>query len=320
MTAAIPLQQSPEWYAWRRGGIGASEFPAILGEDPWKGERQIALEKRGEVEPEPETAAQRWGKRLQRAALEVYAESSPVPIHHVNTTAVSRRYPHVFASLDGRYVGQRRGVEVKLTREQWDEPPRRVVIQTQVQMGVLELDAIDVVKVSLGYSEPQSFTVERDDLAIAKLLPLGEAWYRRFVLGDRLPPIDGSRATSRHLDRIMGPPEMEPGPDEIALALELHRIRQAKKRLEEVEEPEAANRLKDAMHGSYAMAGGGVRVTWKPEKARLEVNHEGIAAAYRAILEQMEYRAEDLDAIVSLHSATIEGRRPLKVALEEARE
>lgn len=324
---AIPLQGTPDWYAWRRNGIGASEIPAILGEDPYMGEYELALEKRGLTERSPENDAQRWGKRVQRTALEMVAESRGWTVRNVNTTAVSRRFPHVYASLDGRHQGQRRGIEVKLAREKWeDEPPRRVQIQCQTQMGVHEFEAIDVVKVAPYYSEPLVFTVERDDILIAKLLPLGEKWYDRYVLGDELPPVDGSRAASRHLDRQEGPPEMQADIDQAALAARLQAIRRTLKTAE-AEESEVINRLKESMHGSYALVGHGFKVAWKPSKPRTTTDWKLVAKAYRDVLEMagewdretlaVHASTDYLDTLVSLHSATGEGTRPFRVTFEE---
>lgn len=44
-------QGSAEWLAWRRGGIGASEAPIILGDSPWKNPFQLYEEKLGKPRP-----------------------------------------------------------------------------------------------------------------------------------------------------------------------------------------------------------------------------------------------------------------------------
>lgn len=42
---------SPEWLAYRRTGIGASEVGSVLGVCPWKSPVDVWLEKMGRVPP-----------------------------------------------------------------------------------------------------------------------------------------------------------------------------------------------------------------------------------------------------------------------------
>lgn len=303
-----PLQNTPEWVAWRRGGIGASELPAIIGEDSFRSEYELALEKRGEGEPQRLNSAMAWGHRVQRIALDVYAEMTGYRVRNVNTTMVSKRHPHVYASLDGRVVGERRGVEVKLT-SRWEEPPRKVVVQCQAQMGVASLDVVDVVRVGM-YGEPAIYPIERDDTLIRELLDLGEAWYQRYVLGDELPPVDGSRGASRHLDRIEGPPEMEADDDQAVLAARLQAVKRTVK-ASEAEHDELVNRLKDSMHGSYALIGHGFRVAWKPSKGRTSTDWKGVAARLG-----LDAAPDALTSAVEEYTTTGEGARPFRVTFD----
>jgi putative phage-type endonuclease len=309
---AVPLQGTPEWVAWRRGGVGASELPAILGMDRWKGEYQLALLKRGEIEPEPENEAMRWGHRVQRLALAAYAEQAGLRVRNVSTTAVSREYPHVYASLDGRVVGQRRGIEVKLTRERWDgEPPRRVQVQVQAQMGVLDLERVDVVRVAAHYVAPEIYVVERDEAAIGDLLPLAEAWYQRYVLGDELPPVDGSQAASRHLARYRGEAERDATDEQVAIARALVDMRRRRETLEE-EDRKARNALKATMAGLGVIRGGGYRVVWSAVKGRTVVDWKSVAGDYRRQLEDLMDEAE-LAAVESFHTSVGEPGDRLEV-------
>lgn len=41
-------QRTPEWYEWRRAGIGASDIPVLTGNSPYTSRRQLFLQKRGE--------------------------------------------------------------------------------------------------------------------------------------------------------------------------------------------------------------------------------------------------------------------------------
>lgn len=316
LTTPSPPQNSPVWEAWRRGGIGASEIPAILGLDPYMGEFELAAIKRGDQEPRPQSEAMKWGHRVQLAALQMHAERVGGKIREQHKSIVSKRYPHVFASLDGRVVGKRKGVEVKLARDRWDEVPHRVVVQTQTQMGVAELDEVDVVKVAM-YAEPLVFTIERDDALIDELLPMGEEWYCRYVLGDELPRLDGSAAASRHLNGIHGAPEAQATIDQAALAARLQSVRQRAKALE-AQDRDLVNAMKASMEGAYRLVGDGFTVNWKPSKQSERTDWPSVAASFRRELVE-GYGANDdsLESVVGMHTTTKDGARPFRVTFEE---
>jgi putative phage-type endonuclease len=307
-----PLQGTPEWVAWRKGGIGASELPAIVGEDPYRSEYELALLKRGEIETET-NAAMAWGHRVQRAAIEMYVDMTGRKVRNVHTSTVSRRYPHVFASLDGRVVGERRGVEVKLTRA-WTEPPRRVVIQCQAQMGVCGLDVVDVMRVGMGYAEPGIYPIERDDALIEELLGMGEAWYLRYVVGDELPPVDGSRGASRHLDRLRGEDVAVASDTQIAL---LEALRATRDRLAATQDEERRliNGLKASMAGTGVLDAPGARVTWAPVKGRSTVDWHKVAQVIASTVPELS--PEMFDDIAERHTTTGEPSTRLAVKFEE---
>ncbi len=44
-------QRTPEWYEWRRSGIGASDVPVLTGNSPYQNKRQLFLQKKGLGKP-----------------------------------------------------------------------------------------------------------------------------------------------------------------------------------------------------------------------------------------------------------------------------
>lgn len=304
-----PPYRSPEWIAWRRGGLGASDLAAVVGCDPYKGEYALALEKRGDAPDVEETVAMRWGARIESLALDAYTEETGRELVRGETFA-DERWPHLFATLDGRHATL--GVEVKATTR-WVVPPRHVKVQALAQMGLAGLDAVDIVRVS-PYGEPLITTVERDDDAITDLLELGEAWYERYVLGDELPPPDGSREAMRYLDRFRGDEEAEATADQAAIVGALHQVRQRQDQLE-TERRALEGALKASMAGTGVLTGEGFRVTWSAVKPRVTTDWKAVARAYRLLLPASE---EDThDAIESIHTATGEGSTRLLVKWEE---
>jgi putative phage-type endonuclease len=140
-----------EWLAWRHGGIGASDAPALMGENPWKSERRLFAEKcappkvwfartppraqptlpppprpeavQGSLfdPPKPRTmpaarpvsggGAMARGNALEPYARALFAEQIGVAVEPLCLESTGR--PWQRASLDGIDVASRRVVEIK---------------------------------------------------------------------------------------------------------------------------------------------------------------------------------------------------------------
>jgi putative phage-type endonuclease len=319
-------QGSETWLAERRGPdgyIGASEIAALYGRDPYKGEFDVWLDKTGRSEGQPSSWPMTWGSRVQRLALEVYSEIAGKKVRNVTRTTTNRRWPHVRATPDGRVVGERRGVEAKWTGRNITVPPEHWILQCQGQMGVCDLDVVDIIRLS-GRDEPLIMTVQRDEALIDEMLDGAEAWYCRYVLGDEPPPMDGSRGASRYLDSL--PAEdipMVASVEQDFLVGQLAGLRQ-KEEQAKAEADDVVNRIKESMVGSYRLEGRGYHVTWKPTKARTTVDWQAIAAEYRLRITAWEsaLNAEwdpeaDLGGIERKHTTTGEGSRPFRLSLDK---
>jgi putative phage-type endonuclease len=104
-------QGTPEWRAWRHGGIGASEASTVLGENPFKSAEQLLREKRGPVQNFTPNAKMALGTRLEPEARSRYIarigkEFRPVCLQ-------STLYPWLRASLDGLAISDGAAVEIK---------------------------------------------------------------------------------------------------------------------------------------------------------------------------------------------------------------
>jgi hypothetical protein len=58
-------QSTEEWLSWRRGGIGASDAPVVMGLSPWQKEGELLLLKTGQRLERPANDAMQRGKRLE---------------------------------------------------------------------------------------------------------------------------------------------------------------------------------------------------------------------------------------------------------------
>jgi putative phage-type endonuclease len=319
----VALQGTPDWLADRRQFVGASELAAIIGRDPYRSEYELALAKKGLSTESPSTWPQRWGNLIQRTGLAVYSEVTGRKVRNITSTTANKRWPHVRASLDGRVVREPIGVEVKWTSRSIHEPYESWRLQVQGQMGIVGLDAVDIIRLS-GRDEPAIWTVERDDALILDLLDMAEAWWLRYVEGDELPPVDGSRGASRYLDSL--PAEdipMVASVEQDFLVGQLAGLRQ-KEEQAKAEADGVVNRIKESMVGSYRLEGRGYHVTWKPTKARTTVDWQAIAADYRLRITAWESALNpewdpeaDLGGIERRHTTTGEGSRPFRLSLDK---
>jgi putative phage-type endonuclease len=75
------LQQgTAAWLAWRRGGIGASDAPAIMGVSPWMDLDTLWLEKTGRRTGGFANPAMRRGQRLEPEARALYIRTTGVSV------------------------------------------------------------------------------------------------------------------------------------------------------------------------------------------------------------------------------------------------
>lgn len=108
----VDLEQgSPEWLQWRARGIGASEAPAIMRENPWKSLAQLRQEKLQPRFHRPANAAMARGTALEPVARALYCERKKIDVRP--QCIESREYRWMRASLDGACFERGALVEIK---------------------------------------------------------------------------------------------------------------------------------------------------------------------------------------------------------------
>jgi predicted phage-related endonuclease len=283
-----PRYRSPEWHAWRRGGLGASDFPAIVGcPDAYVTEYQLYVEKRATEAPEDAPSdVMRIGSFLEDYALMRWEERTGLSLV-TGETWMDPRWPNLWATLDGRVPERNLGVEAKYQSRGGDDLPERFVVQALVQIGLAGLDGVDVVRLS-PRGDITVHRVERDEARVIALLDLGQAWYERHVLGDEPPPLDGSPEARRALDRMVGSEQREADERQRDLLADLRRTRSALERLTKAEESLVRD-IKASMAGAGALIAPGLaRVTWSPVKGRRTTDWKAVASDAGASPELIE--------------------------------
>jgi putative phage-type endonuclease len=304
----------------RRNHLGASDIAVLAGVSPYSTPFELYLEKIGELDPDARrTDADRdrmeRGHRLEDVALDWDAELRGLSIERIRRDIVHPRLPFIVVHPDARVKPWRqtkRLLEAKTSGRTWDEVPQHVEAQVQAQMAATGADVADVVV--LGFDGPPArFEISRNDELIAALEELATSFWDRVQRRDP-PPLDGSRAASRWLDRLFreGPEERADASQAEAVARLLD-IRAQVKRLE-VEDGELVNALKFSMAGGarlYAPTVG--RIVWTAPSDRRTVAWKDVAAAYRELLESDSFDVVRIDQIEAEHTTVAEGTRTFRV-------
>ncbi len=315
MTLAPGIKQrTPEWLAARSMTIGSSDIPIIVGESTYKSAHTLAAEKLGLVSSEVDAETQELfdiGNLMQPTLLAIYELKTGRKVRAVKGWRVHKEIPWATASLDGE-APVKRIVEAKWTNAaRWrsgEAVPGDVQAQVQWQMFVLGWDVADVVALAGG--TPRIELVERDETMIDNLLYFAREFYGRLEKGE-LPPVDGSESTRRTLaaryPRDNG--VMLPATTELTNTVAALADARARKKEAEADDGTIGNALREIIGEAAGIEG---LVALKKNRDSTRTNWPAVASAYRSLLEEVQ-PAEALDVIVSLHTDTAQGVRPLRL-------
>jgi putative phage-type endonuclease len=104
-------QGSFEWLEWRHKGIGASDAPTIMNENPYKTLQELLEEKCGPPSDINKNEAMIRGTKLEPEARKRYITKTGIDVHPA--CLQSTRYNWLRTSLDGLSVTQDSVVEIK---------------------------------------------------------------------------------------------------------------------------------------------------------------------------------------------------------------
>lgn len=108
----VDLEQgTPAWLSWRRQGLGASDAPVIMGENPWKTRSQLLEEKCGLVRDRAPNAAMMRGTALEPEARRRFEAVVGTPV--APACVQHRDDPWLRASVDGLAPDGALVVEIK---------------------------------------------------------------------------------------------------------------------------------------------------------------------------------------------------------------
>lgn len=187
---------SPEWHTARLEGIGGSEVGTILGLNPWESAYTLWHKRQGLIETEELTSmAVKIGTKLEQPILELFADTHPELTVYTTGTYRDVYRPYLHANPDGlaqTETGDWVIVEVKTSRNYWDEVPPSYIAQVQHYMAVMGVGrAVIVALVGMDYKE---YWLERDDFQIENQLMFCRDFWESLQNGI-VPDWDGSQST-----------------------------------------------------------------------------------------------------------------------------
>lgn len=195
---------SVNFHERRRGGLGGSDAGPVLGvEGAFKTELAVALEKRGDVEPEDigHLNRIRFGNAFEPAIADWYRDETGWAVHLHDPEYVEDPTDPLFRCHPDGLALTSTGVRLlelktadKANAREWKEhgPPLTYVVQVQHNLmvcladGVISDPVADLVCL-FGGNDPRIFHVEYDPDFAAAWRRRGRDWWDRVVLGGDLP-------------------------------------------------------------------------------------------------------------------------------------
>lgn len=203
-----PTIDRPEWLAWRRGGVGASDVATILNMNPFSSPAALYLDKVGLLDDGDMTEAQFWGLRHEPTIAQVFEERTGLFVRHAQQCVQDSEHPQRRCTLDGLVYEspspQDRAdslgpLQIKTSRERpFELVPDHYAIQVQFEMGVTGFTQ-EWLAVLHGGNQLRLYEIEFDPSMFATLSRSVDRFWADNVLAKNPPPADGSDATTEAL-------------------------------------------------------------------------------------------------------------------------
>lgn len=200
-------QRSPEWHAWRDGGIGASEIAAVMEESPWMYSQDLWETKKG-IRP----------KVAINFAMQIGIDDEPLALsHYENMTgnimvplcASHDTYSFILSSFDGISPDRKLHVEIKCPGKKSHElalqgyVPRHYMWQIQQQLLVCGNDMGHFFSFMKDYPDKDKrgalVEVYADPEMQARIIAAGENFWQHIIDNQPMYTLDWEIAAKEWL-------------------------------------------------------------------------------------------------------------------------
>jgi putative phage-type endonuclease len=276
-----------EQKALRRTGVGASESAAALGMSPYQTRFNLWQVKRGEIEPDPENIAMRFGNAAEPFILNEFKLAHPE--FYVEAAPPTMRRGRMLAHLDAWCPGHF-NVQIKTasSRVGWGEPgsdeiPQHYLIQVQHEM-LLASVPVTFVPVFFAGRDYAEYVVYAD-AELQEMVEDGVNEFWRLVESGEPPEpttlIDMPRRWRG------GAGDMQADADLMQWLGDLQALKQQSKDIEAAEETLKGWVFKAMADREAVLAPDGrLLATWKPSKGRVTLDADALKADHPEIFKQ----------------------------------
>jgi putative phage-type endonuclease len=286
-----------DWLKARSTGIGGSDVAAILGLSKWKTPLTVYMEKRGELAPQPDNDAMRWGRYLEPVVRQAYADETGREVRLPEQLVRHPRHDFMIANVDG-FTEDRRIFEAKTARtaDGWGEPgsdqvPQPYLLQVQHYMEVTGFDVADVA-VLIGGSDFRLYEVPADHELQEMLVDAEAEFWKQVQSGEPPEPVTYADVIARwgrasRADLVMAD-------DETIRALnQLRELKVQREHLEIAEEQWRAVVCKALGECDTLVDGAGKTLaTWKASAGAKRFDSVAFKAAHPALYDQFIKQGE----------------------------
>jgi putative phage-type endonuclease len=285
-----------KWLEQRRHGVGGSDAAAILGLSKWKTPLEVYQEKRGERHPQPDNESMLWGRALEPAIRQQYAERTGRVVRVPESIITHPEHAFMLANLDG-ITDDRRVLEVKTARigQDWGEPgsdeiPQAYLLQVQHYMAVTGFEVADVA-VLIGGSDFRLYEVPADR-ELQEMLIAGEAeFWQRVVDGNPPEPVSLADVQSK-FGRTSNYSAIEASTEVLAAFETIKAIKEQLEAIEASEESAKAFVMKAMGEADTLKFAGNTIATWKLARPTRRFDSASFKEAHPALYEQFTKTGE----------------------------
>lgn len=260
----------PEWHELRAQGISGTDAGTILGVNPFASAYSLWCAKTGQIDRDvPQNQRMRLGQLLEEPLLQMFAESNPHLEVYTTGTWRSKEHPWMVANPDAlAFDGDKLYiVEVKTSRNYWDEIPPHYVAQVIHYADVFSADGI--IMVALTGGDYREYQVPFEEEMVHAQRGASEMFWN-MVLEKQVPDWDGAEATYEAVrdmaSTTIAEESIELGELGVHLSNAFSRHKAAEEELRQVKSATLAQ-MGDAKYGMCSEGGEPVLVAVKRSRA-----------------------------------------------------
>lgn len=196
-----------EWRKLRKKSIGGSDAAVILGLNKWKSKYTLWADKKELIPEINDNEAMRIGRDLEEYVAQRFVEATGKKVKRRNYMFLHNDYDFISANVDREIVGENAGLECKTTNIfaksdfESGEIPLYYYCQCMHYMAVMGYEKMYIAVLVLGKAF-YWFEINRDDTEIESLINAEVKWWNKYMVGDEIPPLDGSDSTADTLSKM----------------------------------------------------------------------------------------------------------------------